>query len=75
MRASEERYRELFEQSPVSLWEEDFSAVKAHIDGLRAVGVTDVSSYLAEHPEVVLRCAQLVSDGGARGSNERAGFP
>ena len=60
LRASEQRYRELFEQSPVSLWEEDFSAVKAHIDELRAVGVTDVSSYLAEHPEAVLRCAQLV---------------
>lgn len=58
--ASEQRYRELFEQSPVSLWEEDFSAVKTYVDGLRAAGVTDLSSYLAEHPEVVLRCAQLV---------------
>ncbi len=44
----------------MSLWEEDFSAVKTYVDGLRAAGVTDLSSYLAEHPEVVLRCAQLV---------------
>src|SRR5678815_5500510 len=60
VRASEQRYRELFEQSPVSLWEEDFSAVKTYIDDLCAAGVSDVSSYLAEHPEAVLRCAQLV---------------
>jgi PAS domain-containing protein len=33
-RESEARYRELFEQSPVSIWEEDWSAVKKMIDGL-----------------------------------------
>ncbi len=60
MRASEQRYRELFEESPISLWEEDFSAVKAHIDELRSGGVTDLSAYFAEHPEAVLECAQLV---------------
>jgi len=60
LRASEQRYRELFEESPISLWEEDFSAVKVHIDELRAAGVTDLSSYFAEHPEAVATCAQLV---------------
>jgi two-component system cell cycle sensor histidine kinase/response regulator CckA len=60
LRASERRYRELFEESPISLWEEDFSAVKTHIDELRAAGVTDLSLYFAEHPEAVLQCAQLV---------------
>src|SRR5215471_2567913 len=60
LRASEQRYRELFEESPISLWEEDFSAVKTHIDDLRAAGVTDLSSYFAAHPEAVLECARLV---------------
>jgi PAS domain S-box-containing protein len=60
LRASEQRYRELFEESPISLWEEDFSAVKTHIDELRAAGVTDLSSYFAAHPEEVLECARLV---------------
>jgi two-component system cell cycle sensor histidine kinase/response regulator CckA len=60
LRASEQRYRELFEESPISLWEEDFSVVKTHIDELRAAGVTDLSSYFAARPEAVLECARLV---------------
>jgi PAS domain S-box-containing protein len=39
LRESEERYRTLFENFPVSLWEEDFSAVKTHIGQLQAAGV------------------------------------
>jgi PAS domain S-box-containing protein len=60
LRANEQRYRELFEESPISLWEEDFSAVKTHIDELRANGVTDLSAHFAAHPEAVLECARLV---------------
>jgi PAS domain S-box-containing protein len=60
LRASEQRYRELFEESPISLWEEDFSAVKTHINALQEAGVTDLSSYFAAHPEAVLECARLV---------------
>jgi len=60
LRASEQRYRDLFEESPISLWEEDFSAVKAHIDELRAAGITDLSAHFAAHPEAVLECARLV---------------
>ena len=29
---SEARYREIFESAPISLWEEDWSAVKEYID-------------------------------------------
>ena len=32
IRQSEERYKTLFENSPVSLWEEDFSPVVAGLD-------------------------------------------
>ncbi|MCP4677314.1 MAG: PAS domain S-box protein, partial [Deltaproteobacteria bacterium] len=32
LQESEKRYRKLFEDSPVSLWEEDFSAVKSYAD-------------------------------------------
>jgi PAS domain-containing protein len=60
LRASEQRYRDLFEESPISLWEEDFSAVKAHIDELRAAGIADLSAHFAAHPEAVLECARLV---------------
>lgn len=60
IQASEERYRGLFEDSPISVWEEDFSRVKAHIDQLRESGVEDFPRYFEEHPEAVEHCASLV---------------
>ena len=60
LRASETRFRSLFDDSPISLWEEDFSAVKRRLDGLRADGVTDFDAYFGEHPEVVSECVTLV---------------
>lgn len=57
---SRERYRSLFEDSPASLWEEDFSAVKKRFDDLRRQGVTDFRAYLEEHPEVVIACAEEI---------------
>src|SRR5215216_4699539 len=52
-RASEARFRGLFEHAPVSIWEEDFSVVRQYIDHLRDSGVVDFSSYFNTHPEVV----------------------
>ena len=60
LRESEMRYRVLFDNSPVSLWEEDFSAVKLKLDELRRSGVTDFHQYFTEHPETMLECATLV---------------
>jgi PAS domain S-box-containing protein len=51
------RYRSLFEDSPISLWEEDFSACKVYIDSLRAEGVTDLRTYFDAHPDTVTLCA------------------
>ena len=60
LQKSESRYRGLFEESPVSLWEEDFSAVKTYIDQLRSTGISDFRSYFESHPESVRECAQRV---------------
>jgi PAS domain S-box-containing protein len=59
LRESEQRYRLVFESSPVSIWEEDFSAVKALFDDLRADGVIELDAHLRAHPETVRRCAEL----------------
>jgi PAS domain S-box-containing protein len=48
---SERRYRELFENSPLPIWENDWSAVKRQIDMLVADGVVDLRAYLGEHPD------------------------
>ena len=60
LQESEERYRLVFENSPVSIREEDFSSVKALFDSLRKEGVSDIDNYLNQHPEVVRRCAEMV---------------
>jgi len=60
LRASEEKYRELFEACPVSLWEEDFSAVKQFLDELRQKGVSDLDAYFTNNPQDVAKCAGLV---------------
>ncbi len=46
---SEARYQELFEQSPVGIWNEDYYAVRHMIDELRDRGVRDFASYLTEN--------------------------
>ncbi len=56
LRESEGRYRTLFEDSPISLWEQDFSGVKQRIEALRQQGVTDFRAYFAAHPEAVADC-------------------
>ncbi|HEX5391950.1 MAG TPA: ATP-binding protein [Rhodocyclaceae bacterium] len=59
-RESEQRYRLVFENSPVSIWEEDFSRVKALFDALRQQGVSDFDAYIDQHPEMVGQCADQV---------------
>ncbi len=57
---SEARYRNLYESSPISLWEEDWSAVKAHLNHLLASGVTDLDTYLTSHAEEVFACVGMI---------------
>jgi PAS domain S-box-containing protein len=58
--ASERRFRNAFESSAVSLWEEDFTGVKAMIDELKAQGVDDMRGHLTSNPEIVKKAAGLM---------------
>ena len=58
--ASQQRYQRIFESAGVSLWEEDFTAVRAALEQLRAAGVEDFAAYLSEHPEEIDRLISLV---------------
>jgi PAS domain S-box-containing protein len=60
LRENEARFRAMFEDSPIGIWEEDFSEVKASFDALRAQGVVDFRSHFSEHPEGVVRLAGQV---------------
>lgn len=53
-------YASLFEDVPLSLWEEDLSGVKAVIDALRERGVTDFPAYFDAHPDVLQQCVDQV---------------
>jgi PAS domain S-box-containing protein len=60
LRESEKRYRHIFQTTGVSIWEEDFSQVKAAIDELKREGVRDFSQYFAMHPEFVRQAVSMV---------------
>jgi len=58
--AEDTRFRELFTECPVSLWEEDFTGVLERFDQLRASGVEDLAAHLEANPAEVVRCVGLV---------------
>jgi diguanylate cyclase (GGDEF)-like protein/PAS domain S-box-containing protein len=61
LRLESERYaRSLFDHSPVSLWVEDFSAVKGLLDDVRARGIRDFATFIKVHPEFVTRCMREI---------------
>ena len=50
-------FEHMFELAPVSLWLEDYSALKQIFDGWRADGVTDLRAHLAQDAERVRQCS------------------
>lgn len=57
---SELRYRYLFEDSPVSIWEEDFSKVKLYLDKQKENGVKDFKKFFTDYPEEIAHCVSLI---------------
>lgn len=51
LQESESRYRTLFDHSPVSLWENDFTGVQTEVDRLKAQGVKDWGAFVRERPQ------------------------
>ena len=60
LKVNEARFRSLFEDSPIALWEEDFSALKKYFDILHESGVSDFETYFDENPDIVKYCAGLI---------------
>jgi len=54
------RYQALFENSPESLWEEDFTILMKSIEDLKFQGITDFENYFEKHPEVLIKLTQQV---------------
>lgn len=60
LKDQEERYRSLFDWSPVAMREEDFTAVGVWLDRLHGDGVTDIDEYMDEHPDEVHRAIKSI---------------
>ncbi len=57
---SEKRLRLVFENAPISLFHEDFSELKRHLDTLREQGIHDFREYFQSNADSVRKCAKLI---------------
>ncbi len=57
---SESEYRFLFEESPVSLWEEDLSEIKTHVESLKEQGISDLERYFDDNPDELKKCIGMI---------------
>ncbi|MBD2409546.1 PAS domain S-box protein [Nostoc calcicola FACHB-3891] len=60
LQEQERKYRYIFEAAGVSIFEEDFSLVKAALDDLKAQGIEDFRTFFAEHPEFIQQAVDMV---------------
>ncbi len=60
LKISEQKFRTLFDHSPISIWEEDFSELKKQFDLLRPTEGKNWRSYFEKNPGEVARFASLV---------------
>ncbi len=60
LRESAERYRNIFESSRVSLWEQDITELRSALDRLKAAEGGDLRECLARTPELVASCARAI---------------
>ena len=50
----------LFEDSPIPIWDEDFSAIKQKLDQYKALGVSSIRDFLTENPEEINHVLRLL---------------
>ena len=54
---STKRFENLFENNPISLWEEDFTDTLKILDKIRKLNITDYKKYLSEKNDIVKECS------------------
>ncbi|MDK1386538.1 ATP-binding protein [Sinorhizobium sp. 8-89] len=57
---SESRYRSIFEESRVALWERDYSLVREFLVSLKAAGVRDFRTHASAHPDVMAEAVSRI---------------
>ncbi len=54
------RYQTIYQNSPLAIWEEDFSAARLYLSNLRKKWGKDARKWLKKHPEKVAECLSLI---------------
>jgi two-component system cell cycle sensor histidine kinase/response regulator CckA len=60
LRREQRRFQSLFDNSPVAIWEEDFSSLMQWMQQLRTDGITDFRQYLEDHPEKIQQAVMRI---------------
>ena len=60
IRESEIRYRSIFDSVSVAIWEEDLLEVYDMLEELRKSGITDLSEYMNNHHEFLIKAVQSI---------------
>jgi PAS domain S-box-containing protein len=62
LKKSETQFKNLFKNSPIPLWEVDFSLIRDYLKKINLIGKDPkiVEYYIKEHPEVVQQCFPLI---------------
>ncbi|MBE9035741.1 hybrid sensor histidine kinase/response regulator [aff. Roholtiella sp. LEGE 12411] len=60
LQEQEKKYRYIFEATGVSIFEQDFSLVKAALDDLKTQGVQNFRTFFAEHPDFIQQAVGMV---------------
>ncbi|MBB1074561.1 EAL domain-containing protein [Rhodoferax sp. 4810] len=60
LKTSEQRFRQLFANAEVSIWNEDFTGVLTRLAQLRADGVIDLRAHLIANPDLLHEIAGLI---------------
>lgn len=60
LKESEERYRNMFDSVPVSIWEEDFSSMFSEVNELTSRTQMDLETYLEKNPQEITRLGDMI---------------
>ena len=60
LQQSEQRFRNLFANSPVAIWREDFTEVGEWLQTLRSQGINDLREHLQNNPDQLTHAASLI---------------
>jgi len=60
LRKNENKYRMMFEDSPVSLWEVDFSVLWDYVLHLQSLNIVNFQTFFQDYPDQVHKCLAMI---------------